>query len=300
VRLVREFEAVARVSELNNALYSAFAQPFVRAIASPQVASAVLGTQPLRLRYATVSDQNPLMRMVQPLAEEARSKRITPDAENPFLKMQEQVSDMITKQLEAYGQFRDQTQEAIFHAVYGSPWLQASLGLKSADGPPRPKPGTSPDQRAALTARIEELRNGMAQGSLLEAGVRALIYITKGQRSSDARSFEILNRMLKEHPDVSFARFKATVREQSAMLAIDEKTALDTLPRLLPPDAEARRVMAGTIKTIVTAPGELEDEAKRRLREIDALLDVEAATPTPVRRPSRRGEQVGAVPTQAV
>ena len=82
----------------------------------------------------------------------------------------------------------------MFHAVYGSPWLQAWLGVTPDDGRPRPKPGTSPDQKAALAAKIEELRTTMDQGGPLEAEVRALVYIAVGQHSIDARSFEVLRR----------------------------------------------------------------------------------------------------------
>ena len=58
----REFEAVARVSKLNNALYSAFVQPWLKPLVTPQMASAVLAMQPLRLKYALFSDKNPMMR----------------------------------------------------------------------------------------------------------------------------------------------------------------------------------------------------------------------------------------------
>ena len=196
----REFEAVARVSQLNNALYSTFVQPWLKAMVTPQMASAVLAMQPLRLKYAMFSDKNPMMGVVAPLADKARAERKTPDADNPFLRMQEQVSEMVTAWLEAFGQLRDQTQEAMFHAVYGSPWLQAWLGMTRDDGRPRPKPGTSPDQRAALAAKIEELRTTMDQGGPLEAAVRALVYIAMGQGSVDARSFEILRRILEGAP----------------------------------------------------------------------------------------------------
>ena len=44
----REFEAVARVSQLNGAMYSAFVRPWLRAWVTPQMASAVLATTPVR------------------------------------------------------------------------------------------------------------------------------------------------------------------------------------------------------------------------------------------------------------
>src|SRR5262249_5441678 len=147
-----------------------------------QMATGFLAMQPLRIKYAMFSDKNPMMQVVPRLAEKANAERKTPDADNPFVKMQEQVSSIVTGWLETLGQFRDQTQEAIFHAVYGSPLLQTWLGVMPNDRP-RPKPGTSPEHQAALAARIEELRHSMDRGGPLEAAVRALVYIAKGQAS---------------------------------------------------------------------------------------------------------------------
>ena len=72
--------------------------------------------------------------------------------------------------------------------------------------------------------------------------MRALLYILEGQHSIDARTFEVLRRTLQAYPDISLAHFKAVVRDQWAMLVIDEKAALRTLPRLLPADYDERRV----------------------------------------------------------
>lgn len=173
----------------------------------------------------------------------------------------------------------------MFHAIYGSPWLQAWLGMTRNDGRPRPKPGTSPDQRAALAAKIEEGRSTMDQGGPLEAEVRALVYIARGQRSIDARSFEVLRRILKAHPDISLARYKAIVREQWARLTIDQDAALKALPQLLPRDAVARRELFEKIRAIRMAAGELEGEAKRRFDEIETLFDIAACKPAPDRTP---------------
>jgi len=285
----REFAAVARVSEINNTLYSTFVQPWLRPWITPQLASAVLAMQPLRIKYSMFSDKNPMMSWMAPLAEKARAERQTPDPENPCMKMQEQASDMVTKCLETYGQLRDQSLEAMFHAIYGSPLLQAWLGVTSKDGRVRPKPGISPEQRAALDARIETLRTTMDQGGPLEAVVRALVYIAMGQKSVDARSFEVLRRILKAHPDITLAQYKAVVREQWARLTIDPQAALKALPKLLPPGVETRRKLFEEIRSIRTAAGELDGESRRRLDEMEALFDLGAARPA-----ARQGQPVHA------
>jgi pimeloyl-ACP methyl ester carboxylesterase len=294
----REFDTVARASALNNALYSTFIQPWLQAAVTPQMASAVLASQPLRLQYAMFSDKNPMMRFVPQLADKARAERKVLDADNPYLKMQEQVSEAVTESLEAYGRMRDQTQEAIFHAIYGSPWLQAWLGTPPKGTRPRPKPGVSPDQPAALVERIGHLRATMDKGGPLEAVVRALVYIAKGEKSVDARSFEVLRRILKEYPNITLAHYKAVVRQQWAMLTIDERAALEALPKLLPTDAAKRRAMFEKIREIRTAAGELEGEAKRRFEEVRRLFDLEARpAAAPTKGKSQQRSRAGAPAT---
>ena len=43
-----------------------------------------------------------------------------------------------------------------------------------------------------------------------------------------------LRRILAEHPGITLAQYKAVLRRQWAMLTIDSKAALESLPSLLP------------------------------------------------------------------
>ncbi|MGN6369816.1 MAG: DUF3141 domain-containing protein [Phycisphaerae bacterium] len=267
-----EFETVARVSAINNAVYTAIVQPWVRAIVTPQIANAVLASQPLRVKYAMCSDKNPVVRSMAPLAERARENRKPIHPDNVFVKLQEQVSEYITECLETTTQLRDQFQEAIFHAVYGSPWLQAFVGLKPQGGPPRPKPGISPEQHAALAAKAKQLRANIDKGGPLEAVVRAGVYIAQAQATVDARSFEMLRRILKEFSHIDLPRYKAVVREQWSTLVIAEREAINALPKLLPDDAATRRKMFELIKLVRNAAGPLSGEAKRRLDEVEEIF----------------------------
>ena len=138
----------------------------------------------------------------------------------------------------------------------------------------------------------------MDQGGLLEAVVRALVYIAKGQKSVDARSFEVLRRTLKEYPNITLAHFKAVVREQWAMLTIDERAALEALPKLLPSDPAKRRAMFEKIREIRTAAGELEGEAKRRFEEVRRLFNLEARpAAAPTKGKPRKRRRAGAATT---
>lgn len=287
----REFAAVARLSEISESFYATFVRPWVKPFITSQVVEALHRMQPLRLGYALFSDRNPLMRGVEPLAEKARAERKAADPDNPFLKIQEQVSDTMTASLKGLGNLCGMAAEATFHAVYGSPWVQGWLGVTPHDGRVRPKPGTSPDHEAALVARAEQLRTTMAEGGPLEAMVRAGLYIVGGQHAIDARTFEVLRRTLKAHPEITLDHFKAVVRDEWAKLVLDEKAAMQALPCLLPADADARRTLFDRIRELIravgTASGEPEGEARRRLEEMKALFEAGACAPAPVPTASR-------------
>ena len=219
----REFAAVAQVSELNNALYTTYLQPWIRAMSSPQVARAALKLNPLRLSYSLLSDMSP-MRAVAPLAEKARAERTVPAADNPFVAMQQQFSKAMIDALNLYRDVRDQLTEQMFHAVYSSPVVQAACGISRNDGPPRPRPGLLPSGRAAVDVEIARVAGRIAEGGPLDAAARALVYIAKAERRVEERTFDALRKLLLAHPEVSPADFKTALRGQWAILTIDERT----------------------------------------------------------------------------
>ena len=186
----REFAAVARVSEVNNTLYETYLQPWVKAMTSPQLARATRELHPLRLGYSIFSDKNPMMRAVAPLAEQVRAERTVPASDNPFVAMQEQFSRAMTQALDRYGDTRDRLEEQMFHAIYGSPVVQAWCGISQNDGPPRQRPGQSPSTKAALDAEIRRLRGRVAEGNALDAAARIVVYISKTHHRVEGRCFD--------------------------------------------------------------------------------------------------------------
>src|SRR5439155_27351456 len=71
------------------------------------------------------------MQAVARLAEQVRAQRRPVSPDNPFLALERQVSDQIERALDGYRDARDRTSEALFEAIYGSPWVQAWLGLRA-------------------------------------------------------------------------------------------------------------------------------------------------------------------------
>jgi len=283
----REFAAAARVSELANALYQTFLQPSIKMMSGPQVARAAIDLNPLRLGYSFLSDRNLMMRAVVPLADYARAQRTPASADNLFIAMQRQFSTSMVDALNLFRDLRDEIVERTFHAVYGSPLVQAACGISQNDGPPRPRPGLSPAVLAAAEEEKRRLRKRIAEGSALDAAARVLVYVGKAQHRIDDRTFDALRKLLLAHPEVSPAEFMAAVREQWAILAVDERAAIEALPQLLPAEATARRALSDLLEATVVATGKFNAEGQRRLSEVRHLL----ATGT-IRRSAARGKPV--------
>ena len=268
----REFAAAARISELNNALYQTFVQPWVKMVSNPQVARAVLELNPLRLGYSLLSDKNPMMRAVAPLADHVRAERSPASTDNPFIAIQQQLSKAMVQMLNSFRDVRDEHIERSFHTVYGSPLVQAACGISQNDGPPRPRPGLSPLVLAAAEEEKRRLKGRVAEGNALDAAARVLVYVGKAQHRIEKSTFEALRKLLLAHPEVSESEFKAAVREQWAILAVDERAAIEALPRLLPSDAEARRGFANLVQATLPTIGKLNVEGQRRLSKVLQLL----------------------------
>ena len=273
----RRFATAARVSEANLALYRTFAQPVVRAFASSQVANWMQQFHPLRLQYELFSDLNPFMAPVARLADQVRQQRRPVPLENPFVAAQENISRQIVSALDAWREASEAAAERMFLSIYGSPTLQAAVGVDPASTRPLRKAGKSPLHKQLLQRRIAELKSDIGKGGLRECIVRGAVYVGMARNSVDERGFELVRRIRTtqgELPRLSLAAFKALVREQYFMLLIDQDAALEAIPTLLPPDAEQRRKAFALVRDVISAGGDLTIEVKKRLKRLAQLFGV--------------------------
>jgi pimeloyl-ACP methyl ester carboxylesterase len=269
----RCFAAVARLSEAANGLYRTAGQPLVRGLATEPAAEWLRRVHPLRLGYELLSDRNPAARALASAAEQARSDRRPAAADNPFLQWEKAFSDWMTQGLDAFREWRDMLMEQTFFGIYGQPWLQALLGLRASDDPPRQHPGRDSDQAAFVRRRIEELRAKMNQGGPREAAIRALIYVRMPEKAADERAFEMLRRIRAEHgADKGLAEFKQDLREQYYMLRIDERRAVEAIPALLRGNVQDGPKLFDVVRRIATAGGPLNEEGQRRLAQVQTLF----------------------------
>ena len=268
----RRFAAARRVSEINLGLYRTLFQPFVQAFANTQTAEWLHKLNPSELPFELFSDRNPLMRQIAQLAEQVREQRQPTAPDNPLLHVQAMISDGIIAALDGYRDLRDRSMEQIFLGIYSSPVLQALVGLRASDEPPRRRPGVEPERIAFIQQRIAELKARIAEGGLREAAIRSLVYIGMAGPGVDERAFEALRQMRAEHGGLTLEEFKQMLREQFFALLLDRDEALAAIPKMLPTDAAIRAEVLGKIRRVVSAAGEVSSERAERLARIETLF----------------------------
>jgi hypothetical protein len=283
----RAFAAVARLSELNLSLYRTFLQPFVRALVNQPMADLAQALNPLRLSYTIFADSNPWMKGMRPLAAAVSAARRPVADDNPLLALQTQVSGQITTALDSYRAARDKLEEQMFFSFYGSPFVQALLGI-SEDSVVRPVLDTSPEKLAARQAQTDAYAAMLESGGFAEALTRAVLYVAAADRMLDQRCALALNVARQQLMQLSLAEFKVLVRDQFFVLQLEPERAVEVLPSLVP-GADARKELLKQVRAIVGA-GDLPTAAGlKRLARLSQVLAVpieKPAAPAMSRRPS--------------
>lgn len=279
----RRFATAKRVSELNLAAYKKFVQPWIKSMVTPQMAETMRNLHPLRLQYEALSSHNPWMTAVKSAADDIEESRKPVSKDNPFLVFQEQMSKQIVHMLDSWRDSQEALSEAIFLNVYGSPALQAAVGIDPKSEPSRRRE-MPPEHRAMLEKRIAELKSRISVGGLREAGIRGLLYAGSVRGMVDERSLEALRNLRRQDTGarMTLAEFKMLVREQFFMLLLDQEAALAAIPKLLPENANERRAAFAAIREVLSASSEISGEVANRLNRVGELFGVDAGAASKV------------------
>lgn len=270
----RAFAAARRVSEINHSLYRTFLQPFVKAVATPQLADALFAYNPLRLSYTLFADTNPLMKGVEKLAQDVAAARKPADATNPLFAAMAFWSDQINAALDGWRDLRDRAVEQTFFAVYGSPVLQGMVGL-NLDGKVRELPANSPQKEAFREHKIAEFRARVADGGFNEALVRASLFVLSATRAMDEAAARSLNEARQKLMQLSLAEFKTLVRDQLYILLLERENAVEAIARLVT-DQGQRQDLVNTVVGVATADGAYTPGERALVERLADILGVTA------------------------
>jgi hypothetical protein len=278
----RRFATAARVSEINLAAYRNFVQPWIKAFTTSELAESMRKLHPLRVQYEAFAGGNPMTKGIAKAAETARERRRPVAADNPFLAIQDTVSKNIVAALDQWRDASEALSEKIFLSVYGSPALQAAVGI-DPQSTPSPKREMSEDYRRRLEARVAELKSRIESGGLRECMIRGLLYVGMARGMVDERGAEALRRFRANDVDSRLTpiEFKALVRDQFFMLLLEPEASLAAIPKLLPKNADTCRTAFAAIHEVLAASSEVSGESAKRLRRIAELFGVKEEDKSP-------------------
>lgn len=141
------FEKVAQVSRINEAFYSTFVSPWVRAMTTPATAEALRWLHPMRASRLMVSTAfNPWMAALAPVAAGIRRTRQPQPADHPALRAEAAAIVATTRQIETVRKARDAALEQIFSLLFGAGMSHRNATPEPARGAGgRPAEGTGAD-----------------------------------------------------------------------------------------------------------------------------------------------------------
>ena len=278
----KRFATAARVSEVTQGLYQTLASPTVRALATAPVAEAIRKTHPNRMLFSLFSDENPMMWPVKAMADTISAARQPAEAHNLWLAMEKSMSSWIVSSLDCYATARDILTETLFLNLYGSPLVQAMVGLGPQVPPTRHHIERDLAREATAARTRSELERKFETGGIPQALLRAMIYVRLPERSVDERGFAMLKAIHASQPTanrLTLRQVKETLRDQFLLVLLDPQRAIKAIPRLLPRKAEERRPVLEALRLIVTATGEMPEDCRQRLSEVEALFDLPPDAP---------------------
>jgi hypothetical protein len=270
----RPFEVAKRVAEINQSLYDTALSPLVRAGANELTARWIRMMMPERMKRYMFSDINPAMWPFKAFAQMVREQRQPVSSDNEFLKLEARISKGMITFLDGFRDLRDAWSERLFKSLYESPWTAALVGFSELPGR---RNGSGPDswlQSELKRLKAIELESYIEQGTPLDGGVRMLLYLAHGNKAADERQFRLIERFRRESPEdkrPTVKQLKQAFRRQFLVLLLDEKRAIEALPKLLP-DPDERGFLLRLVYRIATAIGNLNPAQEERFRRIEEIL----------------------------
>jgi hypothetical protein len=174
--------------------------------------------------------------------------------------------------------------ESVFLTTYGSPLLQASLGL----GSPRDAAPSEAGRDLAREAAAAEMRSGLEEkfdrGGVEEAVIRALIYIRRPDGAFDERGYRMLKAIRatrKANERLTIPEFREMFNVQLQLVLIDEERAVAALPKLLQSDGDGAAAAHEAFTRLAGAAGSLSEEGQRRLDRVERLFAANASNGKP-------------------
>ena len=238
----KPFEAVAAVSEFNQHAYELFAQPAVKAMSNDATAKLRRDFHPLRFQRWALSDLNPWLAWVAPVAQQVRAQRKAVPGDAPSRKVEAAMAELVSASLDHYRALRDAASEAKFFTTFGN-----MFSLYLADK-------HVADERAAATISeprelpfVKEALASIKEGGYTEAFARVAYLLARKDDSLPLSRLVMRQELAKEYSDLlpSLApdQWRRVRGEQEIIARYEPEQSIATLPDLLKHPADRERLL---------------------------------------------------------
>ena len=237
----KPFEAVNAVSEFNQRAYELFAQPLVQALSNDYGAKLAREFHPLRLQRWVMSDLNPWLWWLGPVAQSVKAQRQAVEQGDPRRKAEKMGSELISASLDYYRAIRDAASEAAFFELYGNLFsLYLADKHQAAERPHMTDPRELPFVKEAL-ASIDE-------GGYAEAVARVAFLVARKGEPLPLSRLQLKQELIADYsdllPPVSLEQARRIRGEQEIIVRYEPDRAVETLPALLAEHADRERLLA--------------------------------------------------------
>lgn len=270
------FKAVARLSELNSALYEALVHPVLAASVPPEAAKLARQFHPLRMQRWLASDLNPAFAPIAAMAQMAAASRVHRDETGPSVAAERLGAAMVSAGWDFYRHMRDATVENFFFNAYGGLSTTLSREPDAAAAPAIDR--DAPAIQRAL-AHIEE-------GGTTEAIVRvALLAAKRGKSQRQLSTMKRIRELVGADVgllDLPVDKARAIIYDQSVIVDHQPEEAVRTLPKLMPSAEDRRHVLAlldRMMQNLEVTPAQMEFASELHRLLAPPLEIVEAARP---------------------
>jgi len=236
----KPFKAVEKVSGFNQMAYELFARPLIQTMSNEVGAKLGRALHPLRMQRWAISDLNPWMAWLGPLAESVRSHRQVLRPESPSRQTERFLSECVSSALDFYREVRDAISEALFYEIYG-PMFGACLAIDEGAR-----------QRGAIAAQrelpfVKEALASIKEGGYPEAVARVFALLLEHGKPLPLRELELgwafEEKYARLLPRISRERERRLRGEQEIIVRYEPERALKALPHLLRRSNDRERLL---------------------------------------------------------
>lgn len=239
----KAFEAVAAISEFNQRVYELFAQPLIQSASNEFTSRLQEAFHPLRLQRWAISDLNPFLPWLAPMADAVKAQRQALPADAPARKTEKALSELTSAALDYYREVRDATSEAAFFQVYGNLF---SVYLADREGAIESESGKAVDPRDLPV--VKDALAAIDKGGYPEAFARAAALLARSGEPTPLDRVHLKREMIEDYRDLLPATSPDEQRrirgEQDIIVRYEPERAVATLPRLLRSVKDRQRLVA--------------------------------------------------------